>query len=208
MFAIFLLLIIMTLSSCSQYPPDKNLSELKLANSMYIKGENDTALSILEKIENRDPDFAPALYLSGKIYLKKNNKDKAESRFKKIIKKNPYHIQSGKQLLSLFISRKNFIGAEELFFKLYEYSADDPELYILAGKLRKEEERYLEAIEYYKKAFLFEDRIMNAHIDIAEIYENFGITDKSVMHLEKAASIGGENHELYEPIMSVLKKRK
>ena len=89
---------------------------------------------------------------------------------------------------------------------LFEYSADDPELYILAGKMRKKEKRYLEAIEYYKKAFLFEDRIIDAHIDIAEIYEKFGITDKSRLHLKKAASIGGENHALYEPLMSVFEK--
>ena len=203
-----IILLIIILTSCSQGDSPEILTELKNAKSLYIKGETDTALSLLERIEEEKPDFIPALYLSGKIYILKNNPDKADEKWRKIIKESPCHIQAGKQLIKLCTNQKRYEEAEAILIRLFEFSADDPELLILAGKLRKSEGRFLEAIEYYSKSFLFEDRIMDAHIDIAEIYGRYGLSDKSELHLEKAAAIGGGEHELYEPVMSVLEKKK
>ncbi len=202
LFSVFLLI------SCSDNRKSTLLAEFKNANTLYINGETDKALEILERIEKENPDFYPALYLSGKLYLHNNSPDRAEEKWRKIINKHPYHIQSGKQLLRLYTEMEKYSEAEELFVNLSQYSSDDPELLILAGNLLKKEEKYLEAIEYYSKAFLFEEKIIYAHLDIAEIYGRYGITDKSESHLEKAASIGGKEHALYEPVMSVLEKKK
>ena len=199
-----IILIILLISSCSRINDSEILSDYKYAGTLYIKNKHTEALAVLMKIEEKNPEYLPALYLSGKIYFLFNNSDKAEEQFNKIISISPYHIQAGKQLVKLYISRKEFIKAENILSRFTEYSPGDPELLILAGKMRKSEKRYLEAIEYYNKAFLFEDWIIDAHIDAAEIYQKYGITSKSRSHLEKAASIGGEDHELYEPVMSIV----
>ncbi len=199
------LIITLTLYSCPlSEKPDLN-SEFKTANSLYIKGKTTEALSILEVIEKKDPSFSPGLFLSGKIHFIDNRPKKAEEKWRKAVSGTPIHIQSGKWLCRKYIAEKRNMEAEKLLFRLFRASDADPEFLIIAGKLRKNEGRYLEAIEYYKKAFLFEDKLIEAHLDIAEIFCLFGIRDKSLIHLKKAASIGGEDHELFSPVESIIK---
>ena len=199
-------LVFLIFSSCSRNSITEILPEMKKANALFVNKKYEEALTVLEEIEEENPGFSPALYLSGKIHIFNNNPQEAEQKFKKLIDKKPYHVQAGKQLLSLYIFQRKFSEAEEIFLKLAESSSEDPELFILAGKMLKSQEKYLEAIEYYNKAFIFEDRIIDAHIDVAEIYWKYGISEKARTHLEKAAFIGGVGHELYEPVMSILKK--
>ena len=199
-----LILMLLIISSCNQYNDADIIPEYRRAKTLFIKNRPKEALTVLERIEEKDPFFLPGLYLSGRIYFINSNYEKAETKFKKIIQKSPCHFQAGKQLLRLYVYQKEFSKAEDIFLKLVKYSWEDPELLMLAGKLWKCEEKYLEAIEYYSKAFLFEEKMIDAHIDIAEIYKKYGISDKARDHLKKAAAIGGEKHELYEPVMSIV----
>jgi tetratricopeptide (TPR) repeat protein len=196
------------LLSCSPETKTDIVSKYKTAKNLYIKGEMAESVSVLSEIENSDPDFLPALFLSGKIHYLMNKSETAEIKWKEVLKKNRNHIQAGKWLIRLYISENKNREAEKLLFRIFELSYEDPELMILAGKLSKNSKKYLEAIEYYKKSFLFEDRLIESHLDAAEIYSMFGLKEKSLAHLEKAAEIGGKGHELYKPIKSLIRNIK
>ncbi len=199
------LIITLIFYSCPLSEKPDLISEFKTANSLYIKGKTAEALSILERIENKAPSFHPSLFLSGKIHFLDSRPKKAEEKWRKAVSGTPIHIQSGKWLCRKYIAENRNMEAEKLLFRLFKVSDADPELLIIAGKIRKNEGRYLEAIEYYKKAFLFEDKLIEAHLDIADIFYHFGIRDKALIHLKKAASIGGEDHELFSPVESIIK---
>jgi tetratricopeptide (TPR) repeat protein len=200
------IIIVLFLTSCTYRNTQESICSFKTANSLYIKGNTSEALLLLKNMEKKDPCFLPALFLSGKIHYMNKNLKKAEDKWKKVLNINPHHIQTGKWLCSMYMIEKKYKEAEKLLFLMFENSANDPELLILAGRLRKNEGKYLEALEYYNKAFLFEDKIIEAHLDTSEIYTLFGIREKSLIHLKKAASVGGDNHELYKPINSIINK--
>ncbi len=201
---IFIASILVTFS-CTKDHNHILLSEFKNANALYIKGETEKSLAILSEIEKQAPAFTQALFLSGKIYFMQGNFAEAREKWEKILKKKPYHVNTGKWLIRIYILEERHDIAEDLLLKLLEISPEDPDLLFLGGRLKKDEGKYLEAIEYYKKGFLFEERLIEAHLDMAEIYGMFGIREKAVAHLEKAASTGGEKHELYRPVKSLLK---
>ena len=190
--------------SCAE-SNEKLLSELKTANAQYIRGESGKSLATLSEIEKHDPDFTPALFLSGKIHFMQGNYQAAREKWEKILRKKPHHINTGKWLIRLCILEENHEYADKLLMQFLEISPEDPDLLFLGGRLKKSEKKYLEAIEFYEKGFLFEDRLIEAHIDMAEIFSMFGIREKAVMHLEKAAFTGGEKHELYIPVKSLIK---
>ncbi len=192
------------LSSCSYGSNGDYVSEFKSANTCYIKGEMKESLEILSEIEKQSPDFIPALFLTGKIYYLQNNVQGAQEKWEAVLKIKPFHINAGKWLIRLYISKEMHEEADQLLIKLLEVSPEDPDLLIIAGKLKKNEKQYLEAIEYFEKAFLYEDRLIDAHLDLAEIYSIFGIKEKTLIHLEKALSIGGKEHELYTPVKSLV----
>ncbi len=203
-YADFLICCVLLLISCQKRDDAFLLSELKTANDCYIRGEMEKSLSVLTGIEKRNPDFIPALFLSGKIYFFQSDFRKAEDKWRRILKEQPYHTSTGKWLLRLYISEERYKEADQTLIKLLEVSPEDPDILFLAGRLKKDEGKYLDAIEYFEKGFLFEDRLIEAHLDLSEIYSMFGIREKSIRNLEKAVSIGGKEHELYKPVKSLI----
>lgn len=86
-----------------------------VANSYFEKGEFDSALSILENIEDND-----AYFLKGKIYFKKNNKQEARSYFYKYLK--TLNSEEGENInlaVDSFVKTyKNFVLAYEDLIKI------------------------------------------------------------------------------------------
>ncbi len=205
---LIILYFIFILASCSSGTGADIVLKYKTAKNLYVKGEMEESVSVLSEIEKTDPDFLPALFLSGRIHYFMNKSETAEIKWKEVLKRNRNHIQAGKWLIKLYISENRINEAEVLLFRMFKLSSEDPELMILAGKLNKNRKKYLEAIEYYKKAFLFEDKLIDAHLDTAEIYSLFGLKEKSLIQLEKAAEIGGKGHELYKPVKSLIRNIK
>ncbi len=208
----------MLLSSCclrqADFAPGKSagttsqinseaIQNYQKAKNCYIKGDSKTALEILCTIEKKAPLFTPALELAGRIHFFTENPSESEKYFLKAYENKPHNINYGKWLCRTYMAKGDLNKAEALLNVLFEDSPEDTSLLILNGKIMKENHNYPEAMEYYKKSFLIEDEIAEAHLDLAEIYASFSIRDKAADELEKALNILGEDHELYNSVRAV-----
>ena len=83
---LLLIIFISVASSCSS-PFDKDLHEKYIeAKTHYIKGEMEKSLAVLSEIENHNPEFTQALFLSGKIHFLQDNFQAAEEKWKTAVK--------------------------------------------------------------------------------------------------------------------------
>ena len=181
----------------------ETIQNYQKAKNCYIKGDSKTALEILCTIEKKAPLFTPALELAGRIHFFNGNLPESEKYFQKAYEIKPHSINYGKWLCRTYMAKGELNKAEALLDVLFEDSPEDISLLILNGKIMKENNNYPEAMEYYKKSFLIEDEIAQAHLDLAEIYASFSIRDKAADELEKALNILGDNHELYDSVRAV-----
>lgn len=219
--ALYRVLLFMLVSSCSLGQADfaavkpahtsskitaEVLENYQKAKNCYIKGDLKTALEILCLIDKKAPLFTPALELAGRIHFFTGNLPESEKYFLKAYENKPHNINYGKWLCRSYMAKGDLNKAGALLDLLLEDSPEDTSLLILNGKIMKENHNYPEAMEYFKKSFLIEDEIAEAHLDLAEIYASFSFRDKAADELEKALNILGEEHGLYNPVRAVYEK--
>ncbi|MDX9801968.1 MAG: tetratricopeptide repeat protein [Spirochaetia bacterium] len=209
---IFIILISLLLAACSlkqadeakyTYISKESLQKYQQAKTSYIKGDDKTALEILSSIEKESPLFTPALELTGRIHFFQGNIAEAEKHFLKAHDQNPHNINPGKWLCRTYLLKGDLNKAAAVLKMLTEASPEDTSLLILNGKIMKERQNYLEALEYYKKSFLIEDELAEAHLDLADIYASFSLDSKAAGELKKSLNILGEDHALYKSVKAV-----
>jgi len=200
-------LIVLVLLSCScskQKISREILEEYVEAKTLYIKGNLDQALPKFKAINNKAPRFSSNSFMLGKLHFFNKNYKEAEEIWAETLKRNPDHLDTIKWLSRLYLIRDKAGKAESLVTGALGNSSEDPELLILMGKIKRAQSKLSAAIEFYIKAQAFEEKIAEAHIDLAEIYREFGLDQKAEQELEKAVYLLGEESSLSRSIGFVL----
>ncbi len=204
---LFLLLTLLTIFACS----DRNISEENenianyiQAKNMYIQGDMDNALSIFLNIQENDPNFVNNSFMIGRIYFSKEDYENAETAFTNLLEINPYHIDSRKYLARIYFNQYKLSEAEEQINLSLEISSEDPDLILILADIKKRQEDFASAIEYYKKASVFETNFAVARVELAEIYRGVGLYDKTKIELERALNILDKDSIYYNPVSAIL----
>ncbi|MBA7658732.1 hypothetical protein ES703_66691 [subsurface metagenome] len=203
-YIIFILVTALPLS-CSRTELSRDLLQQYLrAKSSYIRGDVDEALEQFILIEQKVPHFSANSFMIGKIYFFKEDYRKAESTWSEALRYNTHHTDSAKWLSRLHLLEAQPDRAEDLITCALQNNSEDPELLILMGKIKWAQENFSQAIEFYKKAQLFEEKLAEARIDLAEIYRDFGLIDRTVPELERALQLLDQESPIYHSVHSIL----
>ncbi len=202
---IFLFVTILVFVSCVKNDiAQEALEKYMQAKTFYLNGDTEQALEKFTKIQKEYPNFHNNNFMIGKIHFFNKDYDTAKEIWTAILTQNPYHIDSNKWLTRLLLFQNDPKKAETLIARALEISSEDPELLQLMAKAKQAQNKLSQAIEFYKKSLLFKDKLVESHLDLAEIYRRFGLSEKAKEELEKAISLLDKDSSLYNPIKAIL----
>jgi tetratricopeptide (TPR) repeat protein len=193
-------ILILLLASCARrsasQPPEEVLQRYLLARSLYSEQRLAEALQVLLDEHGRAPAFAASSFLAGKIRFFQQDYDQARLFWEQTLAHNPGHLDTSKWLARLLLLQGEVEEAERLVAAALYSSAEDPELLILMGRIRRSRHDLAGAIEFYRKAQLFSERLAEASLELAELYYGFGLRDRAEQELSRAQALLSEGSSL------------
>lgn len=169
--------------------PVEIIREYTDARALYVKGDLPGALDRFLDIKRKAPRFESNLFMVGKTRFFLRETDAAIAEWKKLLAINPYHVDALRWQAEAYLVKRDPASAEALVESALAFDSENPELLLLAGKVKKAKKEFDVALEFYKKAMLFRERLAEAYIDSYEIYHQFGLTEQSNDMLDRATRL-------------------
>jgi tetratricopeptide (TPR) repeat protein len=185
---------------------EQSLQRYFTARKYYSEQKLDDALYLLLENHRSAPEFSANSFLIAKICYFNNDPVQAEHYWQHTLKFNPHHVDTRKWLARLFLQQERIEEAEDVLKPALAISSEDPELLILMGKVKRRNQDLAGAIELYLKSQAFRERLSEASIDLAEIYNHFGLTDRAIGELEKALILVGEQSSIFPSLSAALEQ--
>jgi tetratricopeptide (TPR) repeat protein len=185
---------------------EQSLQRYYTARKYYSEQRLDDALKLLLENHRSAPEFCANSYLIAKIYYFNKDLAQAERFWRHTLKVNPHHLDTRKWLARMYLQQDRIEEAENMITPGLAISAEDPELLILLGKVKRRNQDLAGAIELYLKSQAFVERLCEASIDLAEIYYSFGLTDRAEEELKKALSLLGEDSSISPSLYAALER--
>ncbi|MFC1513042.1 tetratricopeptide repeat protein [Thermodesulfobacteriota bacterium] len=164
-----------------QKKPNHGQALALLGNLRNKQGNNDAAITCLEKATSLLPNDPAILYNLG-VFLQENGRDnEALNVYRKTLRHQPNHTKALNNLGTLLQSNKDFDGAIEIFKKIITSTPDQGSAYLNLGEIYGELGEFETAIEYYRQGLrLIPDSKANL-INLGVIYK---ITHRLTMATE------------------------
>lgn len=120
---------------------------LRLSDPDYTQ-----ALKYFNRALELDPNYAPALYSKGYIYLQTDQAQEANQFLRRAIETDPRYAPAWRDLGELYESYRHYDDALAVYKRGLEYADETGELLNAAGNLEVRRERPEEAIVYFERA--------------------------------------------------------
>ena len=185
---------------------EQTLHHYCTARKYYSEHRLEEALDLLLDNHRSAPEFSANSFLIGKIYYFTNDPARAEKYWLHTLKHNANHVDTRKWLARLLLQQSRIEEAERVLEPGLAISSEDPELLILMGKVKRRDQDLAGAIEMYLKSQAFAERLSEAWIDLAEIYNSFGLEDRAKAELEKALNLVGEQSSISPSLSAALEQ--
>ena len=192
-------------SACSgQDIPREALKGYLEGKKLYIQGDLEASSQLFLTVHRQVPRFSQNSCMLGKTYYFSRDYVRAEEIWRETLDRNPGHTDSRKWLARLCLQQGEEQSAGELVSIALENNSEDPELLILLAKAKAAGGDYAAAIQLYQRVQFFEQRLAEARIDLAEIYQHFGLNEKALPELEQAGKLLSQTSPLYTALQSLL----
>jgi tetratricopeptide (TPR) repeat protein len=184
--------------------PQEALEPYLEGKRRYIQGDLESSRQILLAVHQQTPDFSQNSYLLGKACYFLGEYEEAAAVWRETLDRNPHHIDSRKWLARLHLRQEAADSAAGIIEKALADSSEDPELLILLARARRTAGDYGAAIQLYRRVQLFERELAEARIELAEIYQRFGLREKALPELERAEKLLDQDSPLRPALQSLL----
>ncbi len=184
-------------SDSDEHPvPESVLRHYLQAERAYAEGVPEEALAHLERALREEPRFVPALFLSGKILILRNEHAHGIERLEAVVEVNSDHLDGRKWLARAYRISGDGTRAQEVLLPALRVSTEDPELLVEMARIQRDAGNVPGAIEYYTKALAFSDRLAVAAYELAEIFAAFGVGARAMETLERARSLASDTSSI------------
>ena len=164
----------------------------KRAIKYYNEGEYDKALPLLKPYVSSKPDNADAWFTLARCYYKLKKYDESIESYKQVLRIEPNDALTYNNIANNYLIIRNYDEAMKYCNKSIEldptgYSA--PYAYYNKGNCYFDNQRYLEAIECYKKALGLKPAYTDVYIDLGLSYEYLGQKQNALESYERSIKI-------------------
>ena len=150
-------------------------------------GDHEKAIGYFRRALNINPDFAPARYNLGNVYLELDKHDLAEAEFIRAVKIDPHFTSAWLNLGNLYIMTGRLIRAEEVFKEALRHLPRAATAYMGLGLSYHLRGRYGQAREAFERALEIDPRLAAARYNLACALAQSGLPDQAWPHLISAA---------------------
>ncbi|MEA2040277.1 MAG: tetratricopeptide repeat protein [Thermodesulfobacteriota bacterium] len=162
-----------------QRNPSSQYVRFRLAEIYQAQGKLDDALELFGEILDSYPDPSKPLEKTVKIYVAKGKFKKALELCNDYLKKWPKHLRIGLLKAMLLIKQKRYETAEKFLSDLIREHPRSDDLLILKAGIHKSRREYESALREYQKAIDIDPHNIQAHMEVAAIYQKAGNFDRA-----------------------------
>ena len=141
------------------------------------------AIRKLRQVLLKDPSFVPAYYRMGSAYEKLGDRSEALKAYKKVLELEPKHIYARMRLASVYSKQvKNELAIEE-YKKVAKLRPKDKEIPFKIALQYWYLQKLPETTFYYKKAIELDSNYLQAHLNLASVYEKMKDWDNALREI-------------------------
>lgn len=133
--------------------PDYQSVYLLLAKAYEHEEELKKSMETVKEGLKVNPYQKELYYFGGKIALKLGNKDEAEHYLKKALEQDPNYIEALLTLSKILLAHEKYSELIEIVEPVLQEGDEDPELLWDIAVACQKEERYSDALKYYRQAY-------------------------------------------------------
>jgi membrane associated rhomboid family serine protease/Flp pilus assembly protein TadD len=165
----------------------KGVSELSSAERFIAEKKTDEALTQLQRLTAREPEFAPGHELLAKVYLSKGQYPEAIAALEKAYDANPENITYQKELGTLFLQLGMAGQATAFFQHLKEQNPKEAFAYFGLAQVSLARQPYDSAIPQFRQALALDPKMRGAAFSLGQAqlraghYSDAQATYKSVL---------------------------
>lgn len=158
----------------------------------YEQKNFDKSKEFLDLSLKAKSNFFQAEFLKAKISFFEKKFSDAEKTFYSLSKKNSKHLDCKLWLLRTYFFSKQFEKANELLSELTMINCEDWRLYYWKAQLAKHNDDFESYFLCLNKADEFLRDSQNVYLDLALIWHELGLAEKSSFYYSKAKSINSK----------------
>ena len=163
----------------------------------------DMAVACYEDVLKTEPDHIPARLQLGILAYNKADYNRAEKYLRGVLAINPATVDAGYYVALILIQRKRFDEAITMLEELKSYAGSDARVFYGLGMAYGRLNNLQKAVEMLTKAVSLNDKLADAHWELAKIYEQTNYRDMQYKELRKILEID-KNHPLKASIKAKL----
>ena len=195
-------LLIQRMQASSQLPPQV----YSKAKDAYLRNDLTETIRLLLPYKDRPGNPPAAAILLGKAYFFRAHYVAAERLWQGVLRNKPAHPEAQKWLARLYLSQGKEEEAERLCFQVLSLDPENPEALLLLGKARLSKGDTKGALEYLEKGKANMRKLAEIPLELADLYRQFGIKNRSREELVLALHLLGKESSLYGTVEQSLTK--
>jgi tetratricopeptide (TPR) repeat protein len=195
-------LLIQRIQSIPEIPPQV----YSKAKDAYLRNDLTETIRLLLPAGDRPENSPAAGILLGKAYFFRTDYSEAERIFQGVLRKEPVHPEAQKWLARIALSQGKGEEAERLCYRILSLDPENPEALLLLGKARLSKGDTKGALEYLEKGKANLRKLAEIPLELADLYRQFGLENRSREELELALYLLGRESSLYRAVKRSLEK--
>jgi tetratricopeptide (TPR) repeat protein len=170
------------------------LQFFKKATQAYQAGDMDLALSFIQKIFKKDPNYPQILHLWGTILARMKAFEAAEGKFKQALSRNLNDWEAWNNLGVVYKAQDNFKEALNALIKAERGLPDRADIPYNIANIFKSQGKYQEALDKYQQSLKINPSFSMAWNNIGLVHEEMGNHDQA-----EQAYLQGLKHDPRNP---------
>ncbi len=170
---------------------------LHLANTLRRGQRLEDALKLYNTAISLDKDFLAAYVERSIVYHMMKDLVSAENDIKKVLDKNPNHLNGLINKAKLLLSLNKKDESIKIFEDLYNKYPDNYEVCFMQGFIAQTERSLETAVMYYGKALQSDPRAVPCHHNLARVFMELKDINRAYLHISTAIKISPKVPILY-----------
>lgn len=184
------LVCLLFLSACkAQNPSDDSLEKYLNAREEYISGNFSSAEELLLEIAENQSLKPQVSFLLAKTLFMQGQPAESQAILEELLKNFPEHADARVWLARSQFANENVESALETLEKALLWCGEDPRVLSLMGSCHEVLGNTDKALDYYRKAALFEEEMVKIYLSLANLYGRNRLMDVKKTYLMKADAI-------------------
>ncbi len=185
---------------------EEHLAAYLVAKKAYSTGDLNRAIILATELSRQSPLLYQGQLLLGKSLYLTDQYIEADIVLSRLIKKHPAYLEAGLWKARTEIQLNQIDAANSRIEFLLSYNSDDPRLLCLMGGIKEQKGELGQAIDFYKRASLYEEELAKNRLSLGKLYSRMGVYDKSYIEMNQAKELLESDSPLYKPLNTIIEE--